>query len=162
MLYDNRSLNAMDPLSTTASILTVLRVANSVASLCCDYAAAIKGSSWSLTRVRDETRALRNVLESLEQTSRDAETSSDPEPRLTHLRALCDPSNGPLTQCLQELQRLEEKLSPPLWADRDGSKRKAFVQALTWPFKEAETEKSLQIIGRCKSTITLALSADQQ
>lgn len=57
--------------------------------------------------------------------------------------ALCDTEKGPIAK---ELTYLDEKLRPPNWAGRHGSRRKALVQSLTWPLNEGETRKTLQDI----------------
>lgn len=105
----------MEPLSITASIITVLQATNQVVSICYDYAAAAKGSSWGLPRVIDELKNLRNTLGSLEQLSQ-AAAGTDPAAgsRLPNLKSLCDPDHGPLVNCRTELNRLSEKLSTPL------------------------------------------------
>jgi Fungal N-terminal domain of STAND proteins len=152
----------MDPLSVTASIITVLQAANQVVSICYDYAAAGKGSSWGLPRVIDELKNLRNVLESLEQLSQ-AAAGTDPaaRSRLPNLTSLCDPNHGPLVSCRKELNRLSEKLSTPAWASHYGPRRKSLVQSLRWPLKEGDTKKTLEDIERFKTILGLALTADQ-
>lgn len=151
----------MDPLSITASIITVLQTTSQVLSICYDYAAAAKGSSWGLSRVIEELKSLRNVLESLQQLSDDAQ-GTDPlaRSRLPRLRALSDPDHGPLASCRKELNHLTEKLRPPSWAAGDGTRRKAFVQSLSWPLKEGDTKKILQDIERFKGTLNLTMNAD--
>jgi hypothetical protein len=154
----------MDPLSITASIIAVLQATNAVISVCYDYSSAVRNSSWELPRVTEEVRSLRNVLESLEQLAKKAE-GADPaaETQLLTLKLLCESGvgPGPLASCLQELERLKNKLSPPDWAGRDGSKRRAFIQALGWPLKEGDTRKTLENLGRFKTTLNLAMTADQ-
>ena len=154
----------MDPLSITASVIAVLQATNAVISVCYDYSSAIKGSSWELTKVIEEVRSLRNVLESLEQLARKAESGgSMAEVRLPTLKLLCDNvgHGAPLTNCLLDLESLRTRLSSPSWSGPDGSKRKAIVQAMTWPLKEGDTRKTLESIGRFKETLSLALDADQ-
>lgn len=148
----------MDPLSLTASIVTLIDFTNEVVSLCRNYGAAVKGASWEFPKLTEELRSLRNVLESLEILSRG---SGDTDPanlsRAADIKQICD-DNGPIAK---ELNDLKNKFRPPTWANKDGSKRKALWQSLTWPLKEDECKKVLERVGRWKSTLLLALNADQ-
>jgi hypothetical protein len=120
----------MDPLSVTASIITVLQAANAVVSICYDYSCAVKNASWELPRIIDEVKSLRNLLETLQQLATRAE-SADPaaKSRLPTLKLLCEPE-GPLPICLTKLEALGRKLTPPGWIGGLGSKRRALIQAL--------------------------------
>ena len=152
----------MDPLSITASVITVLQAAEAVISICCDYRSAVKGSSWEVPRVLEEVRALRNILRTLEELADKAESpSSDAKSRLPALRSLCDSDTGVLIKCRTELNNLNTKLTPPEWIGPAGSKRRGLVQTLTWPLKKGETDKVLASIGRFKSTINVAVATDQ-
>ena len=154
----------MEPLSVTASVIAVLQAANAVVSVCYYYSAAVKNSPWELSRITEEAKSLRNVLEVLVQLAKQAETA-DPvaETKLPTLKLLCESNAkpGPLDSCLEELRWLEKKLSFPKWAGTDGSKRRAFMQAISWPLKEGETAKAVERISRFKATLALALTVDQ-
>ena len=152
----------MDPLSITASVITVIQAAEAVISVCCDYRSAVKCSSWEVPRVLEEVRALRNVLRTLEELADKAEApSSDGKSRLPALKSLCDPNTGTLIKCCTEFNNLTTKLTPPEWIGRAGSKRRGLVQALTWPLKKGDTEKVLASIESFKSTINIAITTDQ-
>jgi hypothetical protein len=164
--YPDTSWDQMDGLSVAASIIAVLQAANAVVSVCYDYRAAVKDSSWELPRVTEEVKGLRNVLETLESLASDLEKpGSDAKSRLPTLQLLCKPKTGNegglLAMCLEELNNLKKKLAPPKWAGSAGSKRLAVTQALRWPLKESETNKTLESIGRFRDMLTLALTADQ-
>jgi hypothetical protein len=152
----------MDPLSIAASIITVLHATNAVISICYDYGAAVKKSPWELSRLTEEVKSLRNILEALEQLAKKSESSdSATDSQLPTLTLLCEPDTGPLAMCLTELEALEKKLCPPSWSGQVGSKRRALVQAFGWPLKERDTKKILENIGRYKATLNLAITADQ-
>ena len=152
----------MDPLSITTSIIAVLQATNAVISVCYDYSTAVKDSSWELPRVTEEVKSLRNVLEALEQLAKKAESADQSaKTQLPTLRLLCEPDVGPLVMCLAEMEALEKKLTPPSWSGRVGSKRRALVQALSWPLREGDTKKILENIGRFKVTLNLAMTVDQ-
>lgn len=158
-LYLSLSIMA-EALGIAGSVVAVLQVTQSVLSVIYDYNAALKGASWEVPRVKDEIEGLRNVLQSLEPLMREAEFA-DPAAgtRLPTLVKLCGPK-GVLQSCEEELQRLETKLKPSGWSKNLGPRRKAFIESLRWPFKEAETNKILHRIGRFKDVLALAISAD--
>jgi hypothetical protein len=149
----------MDPLSISASIIAVLQATSAVVSICYDYSSAVKGSSWELLKIIDEVRDLRNVLETLERLARQEESSNSAKGRLPSLRLLCEPKTGLLAQCVMELNDLDKKLRPPGYPV--GSKRRALIQASSWPLKKGAAEKTLVNIGRLKATLTLAITADE-
>ncbi|KAK5999158.1 Vegetative incompatibility HET-E-1-like protein [Cladobotryum mycophilum] len=99
----------------------------------------------------NEIRDLRSILERLEQTADDLNDQSRPA-----FQFLCDADKGPLAACSRELDSLEGTLSGMV-----GSKRKAVLQTLGWGVSEQDIQASLDKIGRCKSSLTLALSANQ-
>ena len=151
----------MEGLGLAASIVAVLQITNSVVSLCHDYSAAVQGASWELPQIRAEVENLRNVLQKLEPLAKQAEFA-DPSTgtRLPTLDMLRGP-RGLLQKCLDELQSLEKRLRFPSWNNKFGPKKRAVIQALRWPLKEAETKQTLQNIGRFTETLSLAITMDQ-
>ena len=148
----------MDPLSISVGIIALIQATNEVVSLCYNFATG-KNTARSISELLDQLKSLRSVLESLEQFCK----SSDPtdpatSSQLGTIKELCDAENGPIAK---ELMYLGEVLRPPSWASRDGSRRKALVQSLTWPLKEAETIKTLDNIERLKTNLQLALTVNQ-
>ncbi len=152
----------MEALSVTANVIAVLRAANTIISICCDYSAAVKGASWELPKVTKEVQSLRDVLELLAALAKGAE-NADPsaDARLPALLRLCKPDAGPLAMCKAELESLKTKLEPPKWTGPVTSKRTALMQTLSWPLKEGETRRMLQNIERYKTTLNMALEMDQ-
>lgn len=152
----------MDGLSVTASVIAVLQVAEAAISVCCDYRASVRGARWEVPRVLEQLRGLRSILRKLEELADQAERSST-HPKLATLRDLCDPNHGELTSCFTDLTSLEAKLQHRgrSWTGPVGSKRNHFLQAMKWPFQKSETEKVLQLLDRYKSTLNVAVSADQ-
>ena len=149
----------MDPLSITVSIVALIQTTNQVVSLCYNFATG-KSTVRTISELLDQLKSLRNVLESLEQfcKSNDLTDPATTSSQLGTIKELCDMDNGPIAK---ELAYLEEVLRPPNWASRDGSRRKALVQSLTWPLKEAETAKTLENIERLKTNLQLALTVNQ-
>jgi hypothetical protein len=155
----------MDPLSVTANIITVLQVANSIISICYEVRSALNQSPWSLTRIIDEIRDLRNVLETLENACGNlSSTNALDSARFRNFRLLCDTESSPLSRCLRELSNLEKKIAPDKRSAGKSkflSKTRALSQVLGWQLKEEDAKLCLGRIERCKSTIILALTADE-
>ena len=148
----------MDPLSISAGIIALLQAANKVVSLCYNFATA-KNTGRIISELLDQLKSLRNVLESLEQYCRTSDlTDPATSTQIGTITALCDMEDGPIAK---ELMYLGKRLRPPTLVSRDGSRRKALVQSLTWPLKEAETTKTLENIQRLKSDLQLALTVNQ-
>ena len=147
-------------LAVAASVIAVLQITNSVISICYDYSAAATGSSWELPRLMSELESLRSVLQRLEPLAKQADFSLVPNAKLPAFIELCKP-NGALPLCCREIQSLETTLKTPDWSVCFGPKRKAIVQALRWPLKSKDTEKSLNHIIRLRDILSLALAADQ-
>ena len=123
----------MDPLSISAGIIALIQATNEVVSLCYNFATA-KSTARAISDLLDQLKGLRNVLESLEQFCKSNDlTDPATSAQLGTVTAFCDMDNGPLAK---ELIYLDERLRPPNWASRDGSRRKALVQSLTWPLKK--------------------------
>lgn len=155
----------MDGLSVSASIIAVLQAAGIVLSICYDFRAIISESPWALTRLIEETRGLRDVLEKLESIASAnpkglSEKSTDTRKCLD---VLCEPENGLLTSCLAELKLLEAKLDPfAKCRDTAPGNRAAFFRAVGWRFKSREAKAALERLERYKNTLCLALTIDQK
>jgi hypothetical protein len=160
----------MDPLSVSAGIIAVVQATNSVISFCFDFYSAVKDRPWGLTRLIQETAQLRDVLESLRNVAELAETqamletnATAAENRLPMLKLLCKPS-GALETCLQELERLRNKLTSTKGHKSTieiGKLSKAVIQAIGWRMKKEDIEKTVQMLERFKTTFNLALTADK-
>ena len=147
-----------EALGLVASIVAVLQITSSVISVCYDYSAVVKGTPWELSKTKAELESLRNVLQTLEPLAKQAElTSTTVDTKLQTLNLLL----GPLQSCFGEIEHLEKRLKSPSWSDGFGPRRRAIIQALQWPLKEAETRKALENISRFKDTLVLAINVDQ-
>lgn len=149
----------MDPLSISASVITLIQATNGVIHLCFDYASTVKGASRAISGLLEEIKSLRNILESLERLLASSDNpDTAPAIELKEVAALCNREDGPIAK---ELKLLNEKLRLPDWAGQDGSRRKALMHSLTWPLKEGDTKKILEKIDRLKKDLELALTVDQ-
>jgi hypothetical protein len=138
----------MDPLSITGTLIAVLQVTTSVISTCYDYRSSVASASREVLQITESLNSLKDVLESL---LRLIETTQSGELSTVELLAK---DGGTLQSCQAELERLKGKLEPEKgW--------RKLRNSLVWPLKEGEMRRALEELERWKSTIQLALSADQ-
>ncbi len=135
-----------DPLSITASIITVVQLAGSIASFCLSCNEATKGKDSIIQQILEELKGLTDVLGSLAQLAKE----HGPETRC--LRALAD-AGGALDDCKVLLETLKTELESVLVA-RGMTK---LGKILTWPIKEKEVKALLERLSQRKSTLALAL-----
>jgi hypothetical protein len=144
----------MDPLSVTASIIAVLQVTTSILSIC--YAA--KRATRELPYIVAEVTSLRDVLQAIEQLAQKADSGDQAATNhLPTLRALCQ-HDGPLQQCLSELQSLERRLAPNRY--RPSIWKNVFVQGFRQMQQNNDTLKILERIRRLRGTLVLSLAVD--
>ncbi|RYP44150.1 hypothetical protein DL768_009359 [Monosporascus sp. mg162] len=139
-----------DPLSVTASVISILQLAAKTTQYCKDF----KDGSTDRIRLRDELRSATCLLEMLKDRIEDvndmnADTSAL---RPASIEALKRP-DGPLFHFQQMLEEIVAKLAP------QGS-RGRLKQHVTWPFDKKEIAELLASLERCKSHISLAMQND--
>lgn len=138
----------MDPLSITGTLIAVVQITTSVISICYDYRSAVASASREVVQLTESLNSLKEVLESL---LRLIETTKAGELSTVELLAK---DGGTLQSCQAELERLRGKLEPEKgW--------RKLRNSLVWPLKEGEMRRALEALERWKSTMQLALSADQ-
>ncbi|TAQ86423.1 hypothetical protein B7494_g5250 [Chlorociboria aeruginascens] len=123
----------------------------SLISICYDYRQGVKHASREAIQITDELNSLRDILDALLKLVEKSEL--DDSQKLSVFELLIKP-DGPLETCHLELQRLKTRLEPE-------SGWRAVRKALVWPLKEGEMKKTLSNLERLKSTMQLALTADQ-
>lgn len=134
-----------DPLSITASIITIVQLAGSLAAFCVSCKEATKGKHGIVQSILEEVEGLTDVLGPLAQLAKDhgAETQS--------LRRLAT-AGGPLDDCKGLLEVLKTELESLLGAE--GAKKLGKI--LLWPIKEKEIKSLLERLSQRKSTLALA------
>jgi hypothetical protein len=142
----------MDPLSITASAIAVLQISGTIINLCYDYRSRIKNAAKEASRIVNELNSLRSVIDSLFVLLEDE--SKRKSAQHSALAKLAQ-SDGPLTRCITELTALQKKLEL-----KEGWR--ATKAAILWPLKESDVNKVLHNIESMKSTVQLALAADQR
>ncbi|KAL8802386.1 MAG: hypothetical protein Q9182_003876, partial [Xanthomendoza sp. 2 TL-2023] len=149
----------MDAFSFAASVTTLIEAASEVIT----YIVNVKRAPKELLDLKVEIQGLRTELEEFSQLSNQREGDEHPGqilwlPTFSQFANL-DNEASPLAGCHKELKALSEKLRPPKWARVD-SRRSAAAQALTWPFKEQETSRSLRKIRNLRDSLTSGLNID--
>jgi len=137
----------MDPLSTAASVITIIHLSAEVVKYISDAAGATK----------DRVRLRSEVLgcESIPQELRDETDHSEEGKKWSATIKVLETSDGPLGRLGAVLNTIKIKLRP-----RDGVV-KAFA-AMKWPFQEKEVNKIIAAIEREKSLLALALVNDSR
>ncbi|KAF8535105.1 NACHT and WD40 domain protein [Trichophaea hybrida] len=139
----------MDPLSGAASVIAVVQISKEVLSLCGKYAKDAKDAKDDIDRLTNEIAALCDVLNRVNDLTNGPDAAKFPA-----LRDL----TMTISQCSSELTNLKTQLN--LGKGRRVMKRLG-LRALMWPFKTEDINKCSASLERCKTTINLALSADQ-
>jgi hypothetical protein len=150
----------MEPLSITTGVITILQATTTIITICYNFRAALKNESWSLTSIINELKSLRDILEKLEELIQD-EDHKKGSITGTAYDLLSNLYNGPLIVCQRELEALEETIRGASHAQKQGSRRRAFLEAVHWQVKDKDAEECLERIQRCKSTLILALGGEQ-
>lgn len=153
----------MDPLSITASIITVLQAANSVISFSFKLRNDIQNHANELASLTREIKELRNVLEDLadvaELGDRKANTTTNNERRghLHCLSLLCGPGAA-LDICYKDLITLKKNLSKEYSRGRIWW---AVARAVGWSKTNEDIQSILIRLDRYKNTFQLALAKDE-
>ena len=133
----------MDPLSATASIITILQLSSKVFG----YLNDVKDAPKDREKCAIEAANLNSLLTTL----RFRLEGSSNTPWYTTVRAL-GVENGPLDQFKQALQQLQTKMT-------GGGKMKV-GDALVWKFKKEEIASILGRMERLKTLVQVALQMD--
>ena len=135
----------MDP----GTAIAIVQLTGKVISTVSKYYSDVTDARDDITAFLMELEDFESVVGSLKQ-SLPRDKSSLQAPELTRLQPH-------LEECLGEIQRLEQKLSP----DTGGRlMRRVGIPALKWPFSKAEVEKRIEKLREFKGRINLALTMD--
>ncbi|KAF8483149.1 hypothetical protein JB92DRAFT_2676131, partial [Gautieria morchelliformis] len=125
----------------SGSVIAVLRLTAETISTCYSYGIAVKNVSRDKKRLIDQLFGLQKVLETVRRLVEDDETVA-----ASRLPAL----NELLLRCSGDLQTLNASLERDLG-------RKGRIQALIWPLKESEVNKTLDKLGKFQDLLTTAM-----
>lgn len=138
----------MEPIGLIGTLIAIVQLGGKITNLCLDYKANVKDAPEDISRLLNEVRGLRGILERLiDLASTDAAMVSLPSLQNTETK------DGVLATCLADLAQLATVLEKGL---ADTAKWKA----LLWPLRQKDVAKSVQQISQAKSTLQLALAVD--
>ncbi|KAI9683378.1 MAG: hypothetical protein M1829_005450 [Trizodia sp. TS-e1964] len=137
---------AMDPLSTTASIVAVLQIADTVIR----YLKSVKDAQGDCRKILSEVVSITGVIHIIEN---DIKANANSGDRFGKTLLCLNAPNGPLKQLKATLENLEIKLAPA-----HGFKK--VQKALVWPFEKGEIKEILERIHRLQTLFNLALDND--
>lgn len=140
------------------TVIAVVQLADRVIGLCKYWIEAVRDAPSDLRSILLETSMLQTIFYNIEFLISCDATSS------TALSSLAQ-DDGPIDHCHQILIGLVS-LIPAQDASTDYSsvstreKMATMATRLAWPFRQSKARKLLEELGRYKSAITLALTAD--
>jgi hypothetical protein len=141
-------IDAMDGLSAASSIIAVIQITASLASLLKDYYTGIRDARADIQRLYYSMNSLRTVVTAIKQLNDRYEKS-------LVLAALLTDQDGPLQSVLLELKRIETKLGA---TPKDKPAR--VLRSLKWPFQKADVEKMVLAIDSNKATLALQFTIE--
>jgi hypothetical protein len=137
----------MDGLSGAASVIAVVDVSAKVASLCFQYAVAVKDAKNEIERLQKTINNIKHVLEHVAQLL-------EKQSQLQTSHKLLDS----VEECRGQLIELTVQLEPR-------KTRKAMqrfgMRALKWPFTSKQVDKIVASLEKYQQTFNLALQVDQ-
>ncbi|RYP25105.1 hypothetical protein DL766_007134 [Monosporascus sp. MC13-8B] len=137
----------------------MLQVCASILHICYNTRAILKTKPWGLSRIQDEIRDLRGVLETLFHLAIDDDKANHSQASSIRMLAQSQ-QGGPLTLCLDDLRNLE-KILLAKYTSEPRTKIHAVIRAVSWDLSEREFMPYLDRLSRSKATLNLAISANQ-
>ncbi|KAG5746088.1 hypothetical protein H9Q70_011222 [Fusarium xylarioides] len=138
-----------EALGVASSVFAVVELPTKVFSLCLQYSREVKNAKGDIERLREEVATFQT-------TAKELQTLVE-GPRGKELKV-----SQQLTSAIEDgcsrLEDLEKRLQPST-----GRKtiRRIGIRALKWPFESNEVKETIEDLGRCRGTISFALSIDQ-
>ncbi|KAF8524185.1 hypothetical protein JB92DRAFT_3109582 [Gautieria morchelliformis] len=132
-------------LGLAACIIAVLQLTAATIGACYSYGTGVKNASRDKKRIIDQLFGLQKVFETIRRLVEDNKTAAS-----SRLPAL----NEQLRGCRNELETLKTALERDLG-------RKGRMEALIWPLKETEVQKTLNKLGKLQDLLTTATDVDQ-
>ncbi|KAL4964462.1 uncharacterized protein BDV14DRAFT_190324 [Aspergillus stella-maris] len=142
----------MEPLSCTASVIAIIQLTGSIATICGGYIKEVKDAREDITSLQQGITSLLEIVKKLEELVQ----SQDGRELSTSQILINDTAS-----CMSVLTLLREKINPENTRKSTKAMRKFGLQALKWPLKRAKLERTLQDLERYKSSFTLVLQVDQ-
>jgi hypothetical protein len=142
----------MDGLSTAASVIAVIQITGSIASVLKGYYEFARDARGNIQKLYHSVNSLETVLTALNDLK---VRKSDSGLLLT--TALLENPHGPLQEACRELESLRKKLGNPSRFD----KRIARIrQSAIWPLQEKDVEKIVKVLDSHKSSLELEVGVE--
>ncbi|KAF7941793.1 uncharacterized protein EAE97_006630 [Botrytis byssoidea] len=137
----------MDGLSTAASVIAVVQLAQAVGGALMEYYEGIKSARDDVQRLYHSIKNLESVLKSID----------DLPPTLSiNIQTLLENKTGTLSLCKNELDGIKKELDTfPKQQDRIGK-----LKSLIWPFKKKDVDKHVDFIDKHKHDLMLAFGVE--
>jgi hypothetical protein len=140
-------LCTMDPFSTTASAFAVVQLSERILKLCREYATGVNDATSDIGRLYSEVTALHEVLKRVH----------DLEGQDATNQSALDTLAIPIAECTSQLVDIQTRLDPT-----HQTMNQQRMRALKWPFKRKDVNDFIARLERHKTTINMALNADQR
>ena len=141
-------------LSVAANVIAVIQISEQVISACYNYYKTAKDAKKDIVNVINIVGGLKTTLDNLHLL---LDESDDPDPRLSFPNSLVQA----LKTCEEALEKLATELGVKIERDLNTNEITfTFKKKLTWPWKEKQIEKILEVIEKQKSTFILAVTGD--
>lgn len=153
----------MDPLSISAGVISFIHLANKTLSICMKIRGSFKESPTGLIRIIEETRCLRNIFEALQLALDDTSNLQNQASGNTTREGIWHSLRDVLARCRVLLEDLNQQLvgAPTKAVTKPEKTAKKLISAFRWHLKEPQVRHFLERLERCKSSLTVALSAYQ-
>ena len=153
----------MEPLSIVTGVITIIQAVNKTLSICLNLRAALKESPTGLTCIIEEIRSLRNIFEALQLALDDTPNLQNNAGGSAAYERIWDSIRDVVVQCQVLLEDLNQQLggTPVPATLRPETTTSRVVATLRWQLKESQVRRFLEQLERCKSRLTLSLSAHQ-
>ncbi|TGO09617.1 hypothetical protein BTUL_0159g00020 [Botrytis tulipae] len=137
----------MDGLSTAASVIAVVQLAQAVGGALMEYYEGVKSARDDVQRLYHSIKNLESVLESVD----------DLPPTLSiNIQRLLENKTGTLSLCKGELDGIKKELDTfSKQQDRIGK-----LKSLIWPFKKKDVDKHVDFIDKHKHDLMLAFGVE--
>ena len=136
----------IEPIGLVGTLIGIVQVCGKLVSVCYDYRMGVRNAPQDISRILDEVASVGSIAQQLVKTVELDDASSLPS-----LQAMGG-DDGTLRRCLVELQDLKASLKL--------GKASSLRRSLAWPLRRADAETKLQVLATIKSTLQLALAAD--
>lgn len=138
-------LGRMDP----GTIVGVVTASRTILSLLSTYFSDVKDAREDVKRFSKEVEDIHSILQKVEAIAKGPDAARQPG---------SGPALTAIEQSFSHIKELEEKLNPKT---RQKIMKRVGLRALKWPFTKEQVTDYITKLERCKSSLNLALNADQ-